>query len=29
MLIGRDSQNLKNYEEIIKRYFNIEKIRVI
>jgi len=29
MLIGRDSQNLKNYEEIIKRYFSIEKIRVV
>jgi N utilization substance protein A len=29
MLIGRESQNLKNYEEIIQRYFDIEKIKVI
>jgi N utilization substance protein A len=29
MLIGRESQNLRNDEEIIKRYFDIEKIRVI
>ncbi|MEM0230727.1 MAG: NusA-like transcription termination signal-binding factor [Candidatus Woesearchaeota archaeon] len=29
MLIGRDSKNLKSHEEIIKKYFDIEKIRVI
>ncbi len=29
MLIGRESQNLKNYEEIIKRYFDIEHIKVV
>ena len=29
MLIGRDSKNLKSNKEIIKKYFNIEKIRVV
>ena len=29
MLIGRESQNLKNFEEIIRRYFDIKQLRVL
>jgi len=29
MLIGRGAQNLRNYENIIKRYFSIEELRVL
>lgn len=28
LLIGKNSQNLKNYTQIVKRYFDIKKIRV-
>ena|SRR3989344_4126144 len=28
LLIGRNAQNLGNYESIIKRYFPVEKVRV-
>ena len=28
-LIGRAASNLRNYEKIVKRYFNIEKIKVM
>jgi len=29
LLIGRSGQNLRNYEEIVKRYFDINEIKVI
>ena len=29
LLIGRNGQNLRNYEEIVSRYFNIKEIKVI
>jgi len=29
LLIGRNGQNLRNYEEIVKRYFDINEIKVI
>jgi len=29
LLIGRNGQNLRNYEETVKRYFNINEIKVI
>ncbi|MBI4149456.1 hypothetical protein HY491_03335 [Candidatus Woesearchaeota archaeon] len=29
LLIGRDSRNLKNYEAIVKRYFDVEGMRVM
>ena len=29
LLIGRNAMNIKNYENIIKRYFDIAKIKVI
>jgi len=29
LLIGRNGQNLRNYEEIVKRYFDIDEIKVI
>ncbi len=29
LLIGRSGQNLRNYEEIVKRYFDIKEIKVI
>ncbi|MBI4149458.1 NusA-like transcription termination signal-binding factor [Candidatus Woesearchaeota archaeon] len=29
LLIGRDSRNLKNYEAIVKRYFDVEGMRVV
>ncbi|HLD07097.1 MAG TPA: NusA-like transcription termination signal-binding factor [Candidatus Nanoarchaeia archaeon] len=29
LLIGRDSRNLKNYEAVVKRHFDIEGIRVV
>ena len=29
LLIGRNGQNLRNYEETVKRYFDINEIKVI
>lgn len=29
LLIGRNGQNLRNYEEIVNRYFDIKEIKVI
>ncbi|PIN77669.1 NusA-like transcription termination signal-binding factor [Candidatus Woesearchaeota archaeon CG_4_10_14_0_2_um_filter_33_10] len=29
LLIGRNGQNLRNYEETVKRYFDIKEIKVI
>jgi len=29
LLIGRNAQNLRNYETIIKRYFPIEEVKVV
>lgn len=29
LLIGRSSQNLRAYEDVVKRYFDIEEIKVI
>jgi len=29
LLIGRNGQNLRNYEEMVKRYFDINEIKVI
>ena len=29
LLIGRSGQNLRNYEEIVNRYFDIKEIKVI
>jgi len=29
LLIGRNGQNLREYEKIVKRYFDIDEIRVI
>jgi len=29
LLIGRNAQNLRNYESIIKRYFPIEELKVV
>lgn len=29
MLIGKNGQNLKNYTDIVKRYFDIKEIKVI
>ena len=28
LLIGRSAQNLRNYENIVKRYFDIDEIKV-
>lgn len=28
LLIGRSAENLRNYEKIVKRYFNIDEIKV-